>query len=145
MAEWSTRSGMHGPAAQARTHASRSAAQVGLVYSETSDTPTSPIELDPKELRIKRMQKGVRTAARLIIEMHTKGGRRYKPAMVTLTYRPDAEWNARHITAFMKCIREWSRRRNLDVPRLGGGTHQEGRHALPRPALAAEGLHDPQA
>jgi hypothetical protein len=40
---------------------------------------------------------------------------RYRAALVTTTYRPNAAWGARHLTASLKCLREWARRRGIWV------------------------------
>jgi hypothetical protein len=44
---------------------------------------------------------------------------RYRAALVTTTYRPDVAWGARHLTASLKCLREWARRRGIWVKYVG--------------------------
>ena len=77
----------------------------GLVNTETSVT------LYPHKARLKRMRRSVITTARLIQEELQHGGRRFKVAMITLTYRPEAEWSKKHVTQCIKAIREYLRRR----------------------------------
>lgn len=84
------------------------ATALGLVYSSTSDTPTP---IDPRQSRIKRMKSGVLTASRLHTEQATKGGNRYTPVMVTLTYSAEGVWHERHIANFLKHVRQWMQRR----------------------------------
>lgn len=57
------------------------------------------------------MKHGVITAARLLSEQCKRGGFRYQPVMVTLTYDADNAWRARHISGFIQCARDWHRRR----------------------------------
>jgi hypothetical protein len=80
----------------------------GLVSFQTNGTlnatgpltlPQSPfpraMRLDPpKVTRLRRMRRRVLTGARL----HVQQKSRWRPAMLTLTYRVDAQWNARHIS-----------------------------------------------
>ena len=83
------------------------AAGPGLVPSETSDTVT----VCRHEARLKRMKCGVLTAGRLMQQEASQGGFRFRIAMLTLTYRPDAEWDRRHVTQAIKSVREYLRRR----------------------------------
>lgn len=57
------------------------------------------------------MKQGVLTAARLHTEQATKGGARYLPVMLTLTYADSGQWNPRHIADLMKHVRQWMTRR----------------------------------
>ena len=83
----------------------------GLVSILTSDTRPK-IQLPSNEhLRIKRLQKTVRVAAQVIQEHLQTRGVRFKTAMVTLTYRDGLPWDAKQVTAYVKCVREWARRR----------------------------------
>ena len=36
-----------------------------------------------------------------------RGGKRGRYILLTTTYRPNAEWSARHITRLVKCARDW--------------------------------------
>lgn len=65
------------------------------------------------EARLKRMRRTVRTAAELHRDEAQVGGRRYKAAMVTLTYAPEVEWLAGQITAFVRAVRAYLARRRL--------------------------------
>lgn len=82
-----------------------------------------------KQKRLLTMQKGVSAAAQLIErQMHEEFGEPvyktnrlardpfafdspYRVALVTLTYSPEVEWSAKHISALIKNYREWFRKR----------------------------------
>lgn len=87
----------------------------GLVSILTSDT--NPIIQLPsnEQLRLKRLQKTVRVAAQVIQEHLQNKGIRYKTAMVTLTYRDGVPWTAKQVTGYIKCVREWARRKGIPV------------------------------
>lgn len=88
----------------------------GLVPSSTSDTaPDERHEIDRVQSRLSRMSKGIKTGARLHCEDAQKGGFRVFTAMVTLTYSPCSDYSKRHISNFLKCAREWHRRRRLHM------------------------------
>lgn len=57
------------------------------------------------------MRRGVLTSARLHQEELTEGGVRFRAAMFTLTYRPGVEWHGRHISEYVKHVREYLARR----------------------------------
>lgn len=87
----------------------------GLVSILTSDT-NPPIVLPSNEhLRLKRLQKTVRVSAQVIQEHLQNKGYRFKTAMVTLTYRDDVVWTAKQVTSYIKCVREWARRKGITV------------------------------
>lgn len=95
----------------------------GLVHSSTSDTPTlqpassldsGQINLDPKDSRIRRMKRSVLNAARLLASRPSLG--RYRVAMLTLTYRPDADYSPRQIVSCVKKIKQWGARRGHVLP-----------------------------
>lgn len=88
---------------------SREAANSGLVHLETSGTPVS-IEFDTRGARLHRMRKSVLTAARLI---NSSIPPRWRCAFVTLTYRPDDEYSPRHISQFVRHLRQWAKRRGV--------------------------------
>lgn len=77
----------------------------GLVSSETSVT------VHRQDARLKRMRRGVLTSARLMREDLERGGFRCRAAMLTLTYRPDADWDRKQVTALVRQVREYLRRR----------------------------------
>ena len=35
--------------------------------------------------------------------------------MVTLTYREDVEWSPRQVSGYLKCVREWARRKDIFI------------------------------
>lgn len=82
----------------------------GLVSSKTSHTSFS---VDPRQSRVNRMQRGTLTAARLHHESSTRGGFRYRAAMLTLTYRPGFVWLPDHIAALLTRVRQWCNRRGI--------------------------------
>lgn len=63
-----------------------------------------------RELRLKRMRGSVTESARLIDEQPAASGFRFKPAMLTLTYREDVEYSARQISALVQHVRKWLQR-----------------------------------
>ncbi len=82
----------------------------GLVNYGTSDTPLPhSMEIDQREGRMRRMKRSVITSARMID--FAARGQRFKPAMLTLTYRDVDGWAARHISVLIKHIRQWMERR----------------------------------
>lgn len=83
----------------------------GLVPSQTSGTP---FVIDPVVSRLNRMKRGTLTSARLHQEQATKGGFRFKAAMLTLTYRPDVTWTPRHVADLLRHVRQWCRRRSIE-------------------------------
>lgn len=85
----------------------------GLVYSETSGTSQGLIHLDRHKNRLRRLRHGVITAARLHDETSKHGGFRTRSAMVTLTYRPDAQYHPRHVSDLLRHMRNWCARRNV--------------------------------
>lgn len=66
--------------------------------------------IDGKASRLKRMQRGVLTAARLF---QSDQSHRWQCWMVTLTYRPDVKWQAKHIRACRDALRKWCERRGI--------------------------------
>jgi hypothetical protein len=99
-------------------------AAAGLVLSSTSDTANSKIPkitkkgdifpnaiaLDAGLIRVKRLRRSVLNATNGL-EAQLPHNLRYKKAMLTLTYADEIEWNPRHITDTIKCIREYLRRK----------------------------------
>lgn len=66
--------------------------------------------IDRKASRLKKMQRGVLTAARLF---QGEGGGRFDAWMVTCTYRPSEHYSPRHITGAVRAMREWCKDRGL--------------------------------
>lgn len=91
---------------------SDSAAGAGLVYSQTS-VPCTPekIRIDPIATRLKRIQTSVLTAARLHVQQKAK----WKVAMVTMTYRPDVDWEPGQVTDLMRSIRKFLASRGVEL------------------------------
>jgi hypothetical protein len=71
------------------------------------------ITVDTVEGRLRRMRRGVLTSARLIEADAPSGGFRYRPAMVTLTYRPEVEWQPSHVRDFLRLVRAWAKRKGF--------------------------------
>lgn len=135
------------------TRSGREAA--GLVHYSTSDTrsleapsaealakgrgATACVLVDRKANRLSRMRSGTITAARLICETCTRGGFRFKGWFWTLTYRPGEEWHGRHVSHFIKAVREWARRKGFPLRYVWtaemqerGAVHYHGIFWLPR-------------
>ena len=91
----------------------------GAVSILTSDTDYQLQLPCPEYLRLKRLQNSVRISAEVIQEKLQKNHVRYKAAMVTLTYREDVEWSPRQVSGYLKCVREWARRKAIFALRLG--------------------------
>lgn len=84
----------------------------GLVSIITSDT--GRISLPCAEyLRLKKLQKTVRVSGEVIVEKLQQSRTKYKAAMVTLTYRDDVKWSPRQVSQYLKCVREWARRKEI--------------------------------
>lgn len=87
----------------------------GLVSILTSDTNYSLTLPCAEYLRLKRLQKSVRISAEVVQEKLQNSFTRYKAAMVTLTYRPDVDWSPRQVSNYLKCVREWARRKGIFI------------------------------
>lgn len=100
-----------------------SAVGAGLVYIKTSQTahaagvvpacvtPSRPdaFLIDQEAMRLKRLKKNVITSARY--HCRDLQGQRFKACMVTLTYREDADWDAKQISRYLDCVKQWLKRR----------------------------------
>jgi hypothetical protein len=92
-------------------------ASAGLVYSQTSGTPSGQappnraIRVDREAMRLKRLRCSVLTAARL----HVQQMPNWKVAMVTLTYKPDVAWAAGQVSALVRHIRQYLLRRGMKM------------------------------
>lgn len=100
----------------------------GLVPSSTSQTRValqghgSTVErmrgrgllVDRASTRLKKMSHGIKTAARLMGEVCTRRGFRYRAAMVTLTYRPGQHWRGKHVAEFLDNARKFTKRAGHD-------------------------------
>jgi hypothetical protein len=86
---------------------------LGLDPYKTSD---GFIAVIAAEARLKRVRHAVMTSARLLevdIAKLRTGGFRWKPVMVTLTYRPGAVWNPRDVSNCLRLVREYLQRREI--------------------------------
>lgn len=87
----------------------------GLVNLETSRVGAAGrfrVVMDAlaRERRLSRMRRGVQAAAKLIEEMNEGG--RYRPAMLTLTYAPDAKHRQKQVAELIQHhIKPWFERR----------------------------------
>ena len=74
--------------------------------------PTQPdsFEVDQDLLRLKRLKKNVITSARYH-QHEVKDLRKMKSVMVTLTYRDDVDWSAKHISNYLTSVRNWFSRK----------------------------------
>lgn len=70
----------------------------------------SGILVDRALTRLKKMSHGVKTAARLMGEVCTRRGFRYRAAMITLTYAPGEQWRGRQLTEFLHTCRKFTQR-----------------------------------
>ena len=93
-----------------------------LILGERSDWAVSILTSDtdyqlqlpcPEYLRLKRLQKSVRESAEVIQESLQNARVKYKAHMVTLTYRDDVDWSPRQVSNYLKCVREWARRKAI--------------------------------
>lgn len=66
---------------------------------------------DGPRRRINRLQRVVTGAASAIQERWQRKKRRYRVAMVTVTYRPGIDWQPDHISKLMQHYRMWLKRR----------------------------------
>ena len=94
---------------------SRGSEATGLVSILTSDTDYKYQLPCAEYLRLKRLQKSVRISAEVVQEKLQNSFTRYKAAMVTLTYRPDVDWSPRQVSNYLKCVREWARRKGIFI------------------------------
>lgn len=72
--------------------------------------------VDPKRARIGRLRTSVREAAKLHEQAadwasHRLGRSAYRKTFITLTYRDGDDWQRRHISEFVKNLRQWMARR----------------------------------
>ena len=70
--------------------------------------------VDSQASRLSRMKSGVMTATRLITsELEAIKGIRYRPWMITPTYRPGVEYSPRHISSLLGLLRKWASRHDF--------------------------------
>lgn len=109
--------------AGAPSGASAGADGAGLVSTQTSGTLDNLIELDPHLTRLRRMSRSVLTACRMHeFELRHQ---RYKPLMLTLTYREVGAWSPRHISELLQRARVWLHRRGFPLRYVWVGELQQ--------------------
>lgn len=85
----------------------------GLVLQSTSGV-LEPVECLKSSMRFGRMRKGVMATGDVM--QGDLGPKRWACVMVTLTYRPGADWAPRQVSEFLKFVREYCGRRGFKVP-----------------------------
>lgn len=99
-------------AAAAAADAASGGEAAGLVHSPTSGTPSMQvIRVDREASRLKRLRCSVLTAARL----HVQQRARWKVCMLTLTYRPDVDWAPGQISALVRHVRQYLKRKGVEM------------------------------
>ena len=77
---------------------------------------SEPIQIDTCVSRVKKLQSAILTRARLIA--HSRPRQTHRAAMLTLTYREDDQWHAKHISELLQNIRKYLARRGRKAPYL---------------------------
>ena len=79
--------------------------------------PTKHVEINTHVTRLWRLRKSVINAARIIHDRLAQGvgSFRFKAVMVTLTYAESSAWEPRHVSDYIKRVREWGRRQGVDL------------------------------
>lgn len=95
------------PAARARAEAAR--VLLGLSEKEQVSRPRSPLR--DQVARCQRLRRVIRGAGQEMSLAHQRKGLRYRCAMVTLTYHPDKQWEAHHVSQYIRRVRQWMHRR----------------------------------
>lgn len=75
--------------------------------------PDLGIEINLAASRVKKLQSAVLTRSRIIAHSLPRG---FKPAMLTLTYRDDEEWHAKHVSLLLQHVRKFLKRRGFTAP-----------------------------
>lgn len=83
----------------------------GLVSLPTSDTFSHQIVIDPYISRLRRLAKGIVSAANLVESSLQERGIRYRAAFVHLTYAPGTAYSPLQIAQALKNLRGWCHRR----------------------------------
>lgn len=102
-----------GPEGQAQPHSGGAGRAPGLV--STQQVISGLVAVDRKVGRIRRMRRSVITSARLLQEQLGGSGFRWKPALLTLTYRPGVEWSRRHVSELVAHIRAYLAARDHEL------------------------------
>jgi hypothetical protein len=92
-------------------------APLGLSLRNNVNAPGhgATITVDTRAGRLRRMRRAVLTSARLLEADAPKGGFRYRPAMLTLTYRAGVEWGASHVRDCLRLARAWAKRKGFTL------------------------------
>lgn len=91
------------------------ASALGLSSGEQVRTlPRATAQIDKRFARMKRVVKGAAEAIQRYMQLSKH---RYRVAMVTLTYRPGAEWEPHDMSRLMDHYRKWLRKRGI-TPRF---------------------------
>lgn len=98
------------------------------VESISDDAEKGLKECEAHHRRMWRKQKGVIASARLIHNDLVARGVKFRAALVTLTYRPGAEWAPRQITELLQHYVKWAKRRGFKFRAVWGlEPHADGR------------------
>jgi len=93
---------------------------VPVEYAPAVPIPPDPVsgdvELDPVELRGRRLRQAVSGQASLISTRIQASGQRWRLIFLTLTYRPGVDWGPLHITSCLKAMAKWAKRRGFKLP-----------------------------
>lgn len=81
------------------------------LFFQQSEMNISPAAIAKSKL--KRLQRGVIAAARAIHNALVSSGRPFGSALITLTYRPDVEWQPSHIRDLLRHYRAWAKRKGF--------------------------------
>lgn len=91
----------------------------GLVHTQqVARAPALALEntLEHRSLRrARRCSHRTITGARLLDESVRRGGQRGRWLFITATYRDDVQWESRHWSDFMHCVRQWYRRQRVPL------------------------------
>lgn len=85
-----------------------------IVYEEAFQ----PLELDRKELKYARLRRNIACAAKMHEAALPAGKKHHNVIMVTLTYRPEAEWGNKDMAAYLNHVRMWMKRRTAGASPL---------------------------
>lgn len=75
------------------------------------------VVIDPRKARCQRLRRTITEAAKLHERHATWQSRRlgrsaYRKTFITLTYRPGETWEPRHVSRFVRLMRQWFQRRD---------------------------------
>ncbi len=75
-----------------------------------------PVVIDPRKARCQRLRRTITEAAKLHERearwaLERLGRSAYRKTFITLTYRPGETWEPRHVSRFVRLMRQWFKRR----------------------------------